>query len=141
MEKFLGHEYNQEERLAYLQDNCDSTEEKGYMKPFTQEQISQKKEELANVSIRLEELEQKMKALMDELRAEMKPLKAEKRVILEEIKNKATYVNERVFKFIDFDNRQVGFYNAEGMLIDQRPAFGDELQGNIFNVNLKIANA
>jgi len=40
MEKYLGKEYaNKAQREAFLKDNCAKVENKGYMKPFTPEQL------------------------------------------------------------------------------------------------------
>jgi hypothetical protein len=142
MQKVLGMEYaSVEARVAFLRDNCDSVEEKGYMKPFNSDEMAVKKEELANVSIQLAEIEVEKKLAMDALKAQEKPLKEVKNVILQEIKNKATYVKEDLFKFIDLEAREVGFYNAQGQLVEQRPAFGNELQGTIFNSSLKAIGA
>lgn len=52
MEKTIGKEYkNAREREAFLKDNCDKVEEKGYMKPYSTEELQGHKENLANVSI------------------------------------------------------------------------------------------
>ena len=62
MEKELGQEYkNPIQREAFLKDNCDACENKGYMKPYTPEELQGHKENLANVSIEIEELENKKK--------------------------------------------------------------------------------
>lgn len=135
MQKELGKEYlDDEAREAYLRDNCDAVEEKGYMKPFAPEQMSQKKEDLAEVSIKIAEIEDEKKASNDAFKHRQKPLNDQKNVLLMEIKNKAEYVKEEVFKFVDPDTRMVGFYNAQGDLIDSRPAYGDELQGTVFQL-------
>lgn len=39
MQKELGKDYNARDREAFLKDNCDKVEEKGYMKPFTPEEL------------------------------------------------------------------------------------------------------
>ena len=60
MEKELGQEYkNPIQREAFLKDNCDGCEQKGYMKPYSPEELQGHKENLANVSIEIEELENK----------------------------------------------------------------------------------
>jgi len=53
MEKALGKEYPLEERIQFLKDNCDKIETKSYMKRFTQDEILQKKEELSETSIQI----------------------------------------------------------------------------------------
>ena len=58
MEKTIGKEYkNARDREAFLKDNCDKVEEKGYMKPYTPEELQGHKENLANVSIEIAEVE------------------------------------------------------------------------------------
>ncbi|MDR0384523.1 MAG: hypothetical protein LBH60_00420 [Prevotellaceae bacterium] len=44
------------------------------------------------------------------------------------------YVREICYKFVDIDNRQTGYYNAEGDLIELRPATADELQPTLFPI-------
>ena len=132
--KELGKEYGAEQRISYLKDNCDAIEEKGYMKPFTPDQMALKKEDLANVSIKIAEIDEQKKAANDEFKRIQKPLLDQKNVLLMEIKNKAEYIREEVFKFVDTDSRTVAFYNQEGDLIESRPAFGNELQGTILQM-------
>ena len=63
MERELGQEYeNPIQREAFLKDNCDACEQKGYMKPYSPEELQGHKERLANVSIEIAEIEAEMKA-------------------------------------------------------------------------------
>ena len=63
MEKTIGKEYkNAREREAFLKDNCDKVEEKGYTKPYSAEELQGHKENLANVSIEIAEIEAEKKA-------------------------------------------------------------------------------
>lgn len=54
--------------------------------------------------------------------------------VLSGLKKKSEHVTEICFKFIDPQTREVGFYNEDGELIESRPAYAEELQGNIFQV-------
>lgn len=52
MERQIGTEFTNPIQLeSFLKDNCDKVEEKGYMRPYTAEQLQGHKENLANVSI------------------------------------------------------------------------------------------
>lgn len=138
MEKTLGKEYaNPVQRIAFLKDNCDSVEEKGYMKPFTPEQIQQKKEGLAETSIKIHDIEVEKKEAMRGFKSSLTPLQETKKEILQDIKNKARYAKEICFKFVDNDDKMVGFYNEEGNLIEFRPATSDEMQATIFQISRK----
>lgn len=120
------------ERVRFLSDNCDAVEQKGYMKRFTPEQLLKMKEELSEISININEIEIQKKEAVKEFSDTLKPMIEEKKEILKGLKNKSEHVTERCFKFIDENTREVGFYNEDGELIESRPAYADELQGNIF---------
>ena len=55
-------------------------------------------------------------------------------MLLKDIKEKAVYAKEECFKFIEQEEKMVGYYNAQGDLIESRPATSDELQGTIFQI-------
>jgi len=132
MEKTIGKEYPIEQRIQFLKDNCDKVEKKTYMRQFSREEILQKKEELSEVSISISDIEDEKKEVLKEIRERLTPLAEQKKTLLTNIKQKAEEVKDECFKFIDQEERMVGYYNSEGELIDQRPAFADELQRTIF---------
>lgn len=133
----MGKEYgNAVQREAYLKDNCDACENKGYMKPFTPEQLQGHKENLANVSIKISEVENAKKQSDAYYKGELKPLHEQRQQIIQDIKSKAKYVEEVCYKFIDQEAKTTGFYNAEGDMIESRPATADELQPTLFKVAL-----
>ena len=53
------------QREQFIKDNADNVEEKGYMKPYTPEQLQGLKEDLANISIEISELEVETFAKID----------------------------------------------------------------------------
>lgn len=54
MERELGKDLEQgKKRVAFLMDNCDAVEEKGYMKPFTPEELARMKESLSETESKL----------------------------------------------------------------------------------------
>ena len=133
MEKHLGKEYtNSVQREAFLKDNCEKVENKGYMKPFTPEQLQGHKENLAELSIKIEGVEYEKKAVAAEFKATLTPLIEQRRTMVSNIRQKAEYVNEPCYKFIDREEKQTGYYNADGDLIELRPATADELQPTLF---------
>lgn len=135
MQKELGKEIlNPEQRIRFLKDNCDKIEERGYMKRFSPERIQQMKETLAETSIEINDIELEKKELIAEIKVRLEPLIGHRKTLLKGIKNKAEYTTEACYKFVDMDEKMVGYYNGEGDLIDARPAMGDELQGTIFQI-------
>lgn len=135
MQRELAKEITDEsKRISFLSDNCDKIEEKGYMKRFTPEQLSQMKNELSETAIKINDTEIEKKEIVSEFKERLKPLSIEKQRLLSCLKNKAEYVSEKCYKFIDLENREVGYYNQNGDLIEARPAYADELQTNIFQM-------
>ena len=134
MEKQLGKNYTTIERRAFLKDNCDSVVEKGYMKQFSLEQIQSMKESLSETDIQINDMEEEKKEITKDIKSRIDPLKSERKYLLRGIKQKAEFTKEECYKFIDNSTNMVGFYNAEGDMIESRPAQSDELQGTIFQI-------
>lgn len=135
MERELGQEYkNAAQREAFLKDNCDACEQKGYMKPYTPEELQGHKEKLANVSIEIAEIEAEKKQVEADFKGRLKPLKESRAIMVSNIKSKAEYVNEVCYRFTDQDTKETGYYNKDGILVECRPATADELQPNIFSM-------
>ena len=138
MDKSIGKEYpNRMQRESFLKDNCDTVEEKGYMKPYTSEQLQGHKENLANTSIEIAEIEAELKHIQAEYKGRLKPLKEAKDQMVSNIKAKSEYVREICYKFTDQEAKQTGYYNSDGDLIEERPATADELQPTLFKSALK----
>ena len=138
MERELGQDIkNPIQREAFLKDNCDACEQKGYMKPYTPEELQGHKEKLANVSIEIAEIEAEMKQVQAEYKGKLKPLKESRSMMVSNIKSKAEYVNEVCYRFTDQDTKETGYYNKDGKLIECRPATADELQPNLFSIARK----
>lgn len=139
MEKELGKDIEAgKKRIAFLMDNCDKVEEKGYMKRFSPEELTEMKDDLSEIAIGINDIEEEKKAVMEEIKFRLKPLSEEKKRLLTGLKNKAELVSENCYKFVNLETRQVGYYNQEGDLIDFRSANADELQGNIHQMMRKV---
>ena len=135
MQREIGKDVEQgKKRIAFLLDNCDKAEEKSYMKRFTPDQLLQMKEVLSETAININDIESEKKEAMAEFKARLKPLEEEKQRLLSGLKNKSELVKEQCYKFIDLESREVGIYNQDGDLIEARPAYADELQTNIFQM-------
>lgn len=135
MENTLGKDYPTIQRVQFLKDNCDSVEEKGYMKQFTPEQILEMKESLSETDININDLEDEKKEVTKEIKEKLDPLKGTRKTLLKNIKQKAEFTKELCYKFVDTNDKTVGYYNSKGDLIESRPATADELQLTIFQVN------
>ena len=137
MDKFLGQEIHEEKRKDFLSDNCDAVEPIGYRRRFNAEELSQKKEELANLSILINDIEEEKKDKMNEFKERLKPLNNNKQLLLSDLKDKAEFVNEDCFKFIDYEAKEVGYYNKLGELVYSRSIMPQEMQKTVFSITRK----
>jgi hypothetical protein len=142
MEKTLGKDIEQGlARRQFLSDNCDIVEEKGYMKPFSAEKMQSNKEDLANVSIKISEIESDMKTTMAEYKGQLKPLKEKCQQLVRDIRSKAEYVIGDCYRMTDQEARMTGYYNGDGDLIEERPALAEEMQTNIFHPGRQVKDS
>lgn len=133
MDKLVFQEYDENERLDVLEANSDGVEEMHYTEFLTEEELSENKSMLAQVSIKESELGDELKKIKDEYKAKTKPITQQKLILLDEIKHKSRNLYGRCYKLIDFANKEVGFYNSRGQLVYERPAKPDELQKTIMS--------
>lgn len=130
MDKFLGQDIPEQERWQFLQDNADAVEKIGYTHRFTPEELAQKKETLAEVSITINDIEIEKKEAMDEFKERLKPL--------DHIKRGSEFVeNEECAKILYHEEKMAGFYNKLGELVYSRPIMPQEMQKTVFSINRK----
>lgn len=141
MDKEIGkHILGITERMAFLRDNADAIEKKGYMKQFTSDQISDMKDRLAEVSIRLNDIAVAKKEAMDDFKEQAKPFKEEKSELLQQIKERVEYVEEECYKIVGTEEGWVTYYNKYGDAIESRKAKPDEMQTTIFTAKREGTN-
>jgi hypothetical protein len=116
-----------------LADNADAIEEIGYSRRFTPDELNERKEELADTSISISEIDEEKKASDAAFKLRRKPLDERKATLIEELKTKSQFVREECYKFIYHEERMVGFYNADGELVSSRPLMPHEMQRTIFS--------
>lgn len=73
MDKFLGQDIPEKERWQFLKDNADAIEMIGYTHRFNPDELAQKKESLAEVSITINDIEIEKKEAMEEFKERLKP--------------------------------------------------------------------
>lgn len=134
MKKNIAEHLPLREREGFLRDNCDDTETMSYMKHFTEEEIGEMKSRLSTVSIEMNDIEEEKKDAAALFKARMDPFKVEKKELLSHIKQKAVLVKEECYKFVDYEEGRVYFYNAIGEVVDNRPILPSERQASFFSM-------
>jgi len=124
-------------REDMLRDNADSVEQGTYFRRATEEELAQRREGLTDVSIEVAQVETEKREALAEFKERLKPLKQQLGQHLEFLRLKGEEVQGVLFKFVDHDEQQVGFYNSQGELISQRRAYPDEQQTSIHSLTSK----
>lgn len=135
MDKVLGQEYNGKDRVSFLRDNCDAVEDLGYTKSLPNDEIEALKDRLVENNIQLRDVRADKKAANKEFNDQIKQLEESNDEVTGKLKAKSEFVTEPCFKFVDEDEREVGYYNNEGLLVYSRPARPEELNKNIFRMS------
>ena len=121
-----------EQREEILRNSCDQILERSYTRKFDQEEINERRSELANVIIQIADLEQELAEVRADYKGKIKPLRERVSKLRDELKVGGDWIKGDCFKFVDEDEGKVGIYSPEGYLLEQRPMTQDERQRNVF---------
>ena len=129
MDKQLFTGYSDEQRLQMLKDNSNKLlEDYGYEKPLSKEQVKQLKDKIASQVSELRKVKAEKKEVMKGYTEQISKLDKSIDNASEELEKRTTYTSELCFEFIDYDEKRVGIYNKDGLLISERPANLKELR-------------
>lgn len=123
-----------EQREQILRDSCDQILERSYTRKFDQAEINEKRADLANVSIQMQELDQELAEYRATIKGKIKPLAERYGKILEELKTGGEWIKGDCYKFVDEDEKMVGIYSPEGYKLEERPMTQEERQRTIMSV-------
>lgn len=119
----------------YVIDNlegvCYSKTEGEYTKTLTIEELADKKDQLAEVSIRIARLEEERKEAMAEFKELMKDPKETHSSLIETIKFKSERRNGTLYHIDDQESQIMYFFDEHGMCVDLRPLKANERQSKI----------
>lgn len=120
MKQMLFEGFTDEQRIQMLEDNCDAIVNEKYTKRFTGTERNERRKRNAEIDLELAIIAEDEKAMKEQIKERKKPLLEEKAKLLEEIKMNGKYVEGRVFKFIDREAKEVGYYDEDAFLVEQR---------------------
>lgn len=118
-----------EQRAQILRDSCDQIVERSYTRKFDQEEINERRADLANVAIQKADLEQSLAEIRADYKGKIKPFIVKLR---DELKAGGDWIKGECYKFVDEEEKMVGFYSPEGYLLEQRTMTQEERQRNVF---------
>lgn len=122
----------EEERVQCLQDNCNTIEKVTYNKSYPVEEVEEMRERLVQGAIKLKALKAEKKEVMKGYNDTIKGMESGLDDLTESLVNGSRIVEEDCYKFVDYDERVIGYYNRAGELVKQRPARKNELQKTIY---------
>lgn len=128
MDKQILINSSKSERVQILRDSADKKETFTYPKTLGAEEVTQLKDEYTKNAISFAKKEEAKKDFMDAWKGEVKPLKLEMTNQMSKIRNRVEEVTEDVYFISDQDAGEMGYYNADGVLVYQRPLFPEERQ-------------
>jgi len=129
MDKVLFQEYSEEQRLQMLNDNCNKRlEDHGYEKPLSKDQVKQLKDKITSCVRELRKVEAEKKEVTKGYNDQIGKLKSTIETASEEEEKRTTFTCETCFEFLFREERKIGVYNKDGVLIEERPATLKELR-------------
>lgn len=112
-----------------LKDNCNKLlEDYGYDKPLSKEQLKALKDKLSSTAVSLHDVQEEKKEADKGYNDQIKDLKGTIAESVKQLKTRTTYTCELCFEFLFREERKVGVYNKDGLLIEERPATLKELR-------------
>jgi hypothetical protein len=131
---FIGIPQDEEARKSYLEANCDAVENISYSHYLSPSELETVKERICELTDTINDAEEDKKAYLDQHRKETAHLTQLRKTLMEKWKCKMETVKGECYKVIDRDTKMVGYYDADGVLVNSRPATKEEAQRTIFEV-------
>jgi hypothetical protein len=131
MDPYKLKDLSQEERQTVFQGEAVSAEEQVYMRPLTPEELHIKREEMANASIMLDELEAEFKEVKDQHKASVTPFRIKRDESLDAIRLKAVPIKCKVCILADHENKMMHSVTDDGSVLGSRPMLPEERQYRI----------
>ena len=77
-------------------------------------------------------MEQSLAEIRDDYKGKIKPLEERIVKLRDELKAGGDWIKGECYKFVDEEEKMVGFYSPEGYLLEQRTMTQEERQRNVF---------
>lgn len=129
------------ERVRILKDSAISVQEFTYPRKLSQEEISLEKTNFIQDQITINKEDKKLKDAKAIHKLAIDPVKKRMSISLERIKNKVEIVSEDVYLLDDQEEGVMGYYNSEGILVNQRPLLPEEKQLRITPISKTGTNS
>ena len=119
------------ERKQLLRDSAVKTEKFTYPRALDGQEVIHLKDEYTKNAIEMAKQEERKKTFMEEWKASVKPLRLEMGQQMTRIRSRVDEITEEVYLLSDMETNTMGYYNAAGALVYQRPLMPEERQFSI----------
>lgn len=108
------------ERAQLLLEVCQCKEEGTYLRKFSDEETQDLNQQFANVSMKLAAISEEEQAAKDKFKLKREPLMKERKKMLDQLRKGGEDITGELFKVVDENNDEVGYYDQFGNLTYQR---------------------
>ncbi len=137
MKQFMP-DANQKDRLMVLQESAHKVEQTTYQKNLSVDDLSARREDLADNCIKLNQLEDELADIKAGFKDKTDPLKIKNKTLLTEIKTKQSTVDGTLYHVSNMEDGMMETYDNEGFLIGSRRLRPEEKQGTIFSLGKTV---
>lgn len=120
MEAMLFQGLTKAERIERLDANAEEVLVKSYSRQFNETDRNMRSERNSRIDIELANLDDELAKFKKKIKAKRDPLMMEKLRILGELRANSEYVEGTVYKIVDQEEKMVGYYDEEGVCVEQR---------------------
>lgn len=125
------------DNIAFMRDNADDIQEAyTYQRILTEDEIQAEKNEYADLSIQIEQIEEEKQRIMSEINERLKIKKSLAKKSLMLFRIGRMEVTDTVYFIKDEKENKIGTYDSNGVLLTERPMKATERQRKMFNNNL-----
>lgn len=117
-----------EERAEAMALSALKREEINYTHKYTEEELAKKREQLADVVTDIIDIEEEKTQYMQSFNTKKKDKEGVRNTLVEQIRNKSEQRFEGCYKYPDYANRRIGYYDRYGILVYERAMTPDEMQ-------------
>lgn len=122
-----------EERETALKDSCDQVVEWTFIRHFTADEKVKKAIEVIKLLIERDEIFKELAEVENRYDVRIQSLKAQSDALMLQVKQGGETKKAECYKFIDHQEGKVGYYAADGSLIEERKMTPEERQQTIFS--------
>ncbi len=129
---------SEEQRIQHLESLAYKVEENhAFLRPFSPEEIAEKRESITNITMLIDEEENNLRAIVKEKRAAIQLKKNEQKSIMRAVRTQAEEVIETIYMIDDQEAGEMGYYDKNGTLVSTRKLMPSERN---MKINFRASN-